>query len=319
MNPGVRAVNFLKPKPDHGSWKTLMITDEDRKQLATLDAKMAVVRDRTRSVAKRYTTGFFLYGPGGCGKSYAVLGELDKLKSDYKLHNSRMTGRGLFDALDEFPDSIHVCEDMEQLVEDRMAQGVLRSALWGQERDGKMNRVVTWRSHKTNLRCEFQGGIIILSNRPLADLPELNAIGTRINPIELHVTNAEGAALMRQIAEDGHKDLSPDACREVAEYIIERSLAEDRRIDLRILLNAFGDRLQHDRGEAEAPWRNLVDSRLKGLVVPAPPRRSRAEVLDEERMIAREIKDLPRVERANTWHGRTGKSEKALYRRLAEI
>ena len=110
---------------------------EDVELLANLDSKLAVVRDRTRSVALRYTTGFFLYGEGGMGKSYAVLTELDRLNADYKLHNSRMTGRGLFDALCDFPDSIHVLEDMEALFDDRMAQGVLRSALWGQAKDDR--------------------------------------------------------------------------------------------------------------------------------------------------------------------------------------
>lgn len=126
---------------------------EDLKLLAELDSKMAVVRDRTRSVARLYTTGFYLYGSGGVGKSFAVLSELDRLKADYRLHNSRMTGRGLFDALCDCPDSIHVLEDMEALFADRMAQGVLRSALWGQVKAGKPVRVVTWRSHKTDLHA----------------------------------------------------------------------------------------------------------------------------------------------------------------------
>src|SRR5947208_2683085 len=104
---------------------------EDVTLLAELDSKMAVIRDRTRSVALRYTTEFYLYGVGGVGKSFVVLNELERLKTDYKLHNSRMTGRGLFDALCEFPESVHVLEDIKAIFEDRMAQGVLRSALWG--------------------------------------------------------------------------------------------------------------------------------------------------------------------------------------------
>ena len=47
-----------------------------------------------------------------------------------------MTGRGLYNALEKFPDSFHVLEDMEQITRDRGAQGVLRSALWGQRREG---------------------------------------------------------------------------------------------------------------------------------------------------------------------------------------
>ena len=294
---------------------------EDVLLLAALDSKMAVVRDRTRSVALRYTTGFFLYGDGGVGKSFAVLNELDRLKADYKLHNSRMTGRGLFDALCDFPESIHVLEDMEAIFDDRMAQGVLRSALWGQVKDDRPVRVVTWRSHRIDLRCTFEGGVIIVSNRPLADLPELNAIATRINPTQLHISNAEAAALMRKIASDGYRKsehrLAPEACLEVADFLIEESLSSDRRLDLRLFINSLSDRLQWGHHETEAHWKELVVSRLQEKVTPT--KRSRAAEIADEREVARHIKAMPRMERAAKWQELTGKSEKALYRRLAEV
>ena len=39
-----------------------------------------------------------------------------------------MTGRGLFDTLAKHPDAVHVLEDVEQLMNDKNALGVLRSA-----------------------------------------------------------------------------------------------------------------------------------------------------------------------------------------------
>ena len=297
------------------------MTAEDVKHLKDLDAKMAIVRDRTGSVALRYTTGFFLYGEGGVGKSYSVLKELERLKVDYKLHNSRMTGRGLFDVLAKHPDSTHVLAAMEQMFTERNAQGVLRSALWGQVKDGRQQRVITWNSLRTALRCHFDGGIIIVSNRPLRSVPELNALGTRINPTQLHVTQQEAAALMRKIAGDGYmlneRSLSPEACLEVAEFVIDESLSADRQLDLRILMNSFGDRIQFEHGEAEADWKELVVSRLQERVVMV--RRSRDEVIGDEWEIARRIKPLPREDRLGEWRKLTGKSEKALYRRLSEI
>ena len=281
------------------------MTAEDVKHLKDLDAKMAIVRDRTGSVALRYTTGFFLYGEGGVGKSYSVIHELERLKVDYKIHNSRMTGRGLFDVLAKHPDSTHV----------------LRSALWGQVKDGKQQRVITWNSLRTALRCHFDGGIIIVSNRPLRSVPELNALGTRINPTQLHVTQQEAAALMRKIAGDGYllndRSLSPEGCLEVAEFVIGESLSADRQLDLRILLNSFGDRIQFEHGEAEADWKELVVSRLQERVVMV--RRTRDEVIGGERDIARRIQHLSREDRLGEWRKLTDKSEKALYRRLSEI
>ena len=112
------------------------LSQRDRGHIASLETKLQLVRDYTAQVAGGYTTGLYLFGEGGIGKSFTVVRELERQKADYKLFNSRMTGRGLYNALERFPDSVHVLEDMEQVTRDRGAQGVLRSACWGQRKDG---------------------------------------------------------------------------------------------------------------------------------------------------------------------------------------
>ena len=72
-----------------------------------------------------------------------------------------------------------------------------------------------------------------------------------------------------------------------------------------------------EQDQAEAHWQELVRSRLQERVVPV--KRSRAAAIGDEREIARTIRDLPRHERAARWRGLTAKSEKELYRRLAEL
>src|SRR4051812_3906087 len=89
---------------------------EGQQQLAQLEAKLQMVRDRVTTVAKGYATGLYLHGEGGVGKSYTVLQELERLRAKFVMFNSRMTGRGLFNKLEEFPNSIHVLEDMESLL-----------------------------------------------------------------------------------------------------------------------------------------------------------------------------------------------------------
>jgi hypothetical protein len=106
------------------------LTSEDRQHLASLETRLDLIRDTTRGVAEGYHTGAYIFGEGGIGKSWTVEQELLKHKVDYVLHNSRMTGAGLFQALKECPDRIHVLEDCESLLRDGNAAGVLRSALW---------------------------------------------------------------------------------------------------------------------------------------------------------------------------------------------
>src|SRR5271167_1948772 len=177
--------------------------DRDKEALGTLEKKLHLVRDHVTAVGKGYKTGYYLYGYGGMGKSYTVLRHLESLDVPYQLFNSRMTAKGLFLALLKAPDAIHVLEDMERLTKDPDAQGVLRSALWAQPGH---DRVVTWTTATDgSQRFIFRGGLILISNRPLADLPELRALATRIEVHRLEVSDVELIALMRNLATEGYR------------------------------------------------------------------------------------------------------------------
>ncbi|MBX9679727.1 MAG: hypothetical protein K2X38_13270 [Gemmataceae bacterium] len=283
--------------------------------LEQLDMKLSVVRARTRSVALGYNTGFFLFGPGGSGKTFAVRGELETLDVPWTLHNSSMTAAGMFETLYDKPNDIHLLEDMEQVYSDKTAVGYLRSACWG---DANMRkRYVTKTTAKKRISFEFRGGIIILSNLPLGDCGHLRALGTRLNPAEFVPTEEEKAALMVRIASKGKLGLSPEACLEVCEFILE--FTNGRPLDLRLLDNSIGDRLMYDRRQSPVHWRDLVASRIEGSI--EIPKHSRAERVQAEREIAKRIFEQfsDRAERAKAWQEETGKSERALYRRGEEV
>ncbi len=239
---------------------------EDAENLERLEKKLALVRDRVRSVALRYNTGLFLFGPGGSGKSHAVRGELDSLGTRWTLHNSAMSNAGLFDMLHDLRDHTHLFEDMEPLYKDMKAVGYLRSATWG---DANMqNRIITKTIHQKRVSFEFTGGIIILSNLPLGEIATLKALATRLNPAEFNPTEGEKKALMWKIAEDGKFGLSPDRCEEVCEYIIFYSeKVGSRPLDLRLLDNSFRDRLMYDRGESRTHWKDLIASRIDAQII----------------------------------------------------
>lgn len=243
--------------------------NHDDTHLQSYENKLVLIRDYVRGVAMRYATGFFLCGSGGLGKSHTVLKELEKLGADYKLFNSRLSGRGLFQALADSPNTTHILEDMERVVSDRDSQGVLRSALWSQRgEDGKLKRVVTWGTAKGIESIIFTGGIIMLSNRPLADMPELHAIRTRISHLHLQTTDQEIAALMRRIAREGfqhgEQSMAVAECQEVCEYLIAESQTKLAHLDLRLLTNSFLDYLLWKTGYSDSHWQILVATRLDG-------------------------------------------------------
>jgi hypothetical protein len=307
----------------------MALSPDDEEHLATLEGKIQIIRDRTRGVACGYRTGMYLWGEGGIGKSYAVISTLDTLKADYLLSNSRLTGRGLFDLLMEYPTKLHLLEDCEPFFGDKNALGVLRSALWGQtDAEHRQVRWVTWRTFWAVLSFDFEGGIIMIGNRSLETVPELKAVQSRIPTMQLTATNAELAALMRSVSEEGFRlllqqrglrSMSPAHCQEVCEFLIAEILPLARNLDMRLLVNAFRDYLQFQDGETGTThWKDLVRSELtRQATVPE----SRAERLARERQVVLEIAAVPGLtaaERERRFHELTGTSGRGFRRRLEE-
>jgi hypothetical protein len=235
-----------------------LVESQDRAALESLGRKLQLLRDRVAGVAHRQHTGLYVCGEGGCGKSYTILTCLDSLResvgTSYKLYNSRITGKGLFLALRNAPEAVHVIEDAERLTRDRDAQGVLRSALWSQPGH---ERVVTWVTAGGADQFTFRGGLILVGNRPMADLPELRALATRVTVYRLEVTEAEAVAQLRVVAAQGYKRdgkrvVDPEQCLEIVEYIIQECRAAACPPDLRLFPNCCADFLLFETGCASA-------------------------------------------------------------------
>ena len=293
--------------------------------LASLEQKLQLIRDRVQGVAEGYTNGMYLWGEGGISKSFTVEETLKRLRKPFKFSNSRLTAKGLFDLLRDYPDVVHVLEDMETLFSDKNAFGVLQSALWGQTNaHGVQERVVDWTIAGMPDEFTFTGGIIIISNCRLNDIPQLRALKTRLVSAHYRPTNEEIAALMLKIAGQGHRHgpyfLPPEECHEVAQEIIGRSQSLKRNLDLRLFVNGCKDRLQWANGASVTHWRQMLEARMTESVLPAAENcETQAQRSQRELAIARRIASLPPQERLETWTKETGKSRPALYRRLEEL
>jgi hypothetical protein len=309
-------MNENKPPPDR---------DEDA--LGTLEKKLHLVRDHCTAVARGYKTGLFLYGSGGIGKSYTVLRHLKDLGVPYQLFNSRMTPKGLFQALQKAPDAIHVLEDMERLTKDPDAQGVLRSALWAQPGH---DRVVTWTAANDGpQRFSFRGGLILISNRPLADLPELRALATRIEVYHLEVTDAELAALMRELAGNGYRlqdkvGIGPEECLEVTDYLLKECRDAGCPLDLRLQQKAFRSYLQFAADCSVSHWQDLVAASVREATChfrhepnTASPEARKAHRRGVVREIIGAVADAKEQERL--YMQKTGASRADFFRRKREV
>jgi hypothetical protein len=301
--------------------------------LAKLEQKRQDVRDIVSGIAHGYDFGLYLYGSGGTGKSHTVTTHLDQIGASYRLFNSRMTAKGLFMALEDAPEAIHVLEDMERITLDKDAQGVLRSALWAQP---DKSRRVTWVTAKEGKQAfTFDGGIIMIANTPLAEMAELKALGTRINVHEMEVTEAEVAAFLRDMASQGYRhkrlgSLSPAVCLEVVEFVIDQCCQAGFPLDMRLYQHSMHTYLQCQSGHAQNGWRQLVANRVRQSArhrVQDLERHTREGLLEHERDIVREILETTShlkgktqtSEQVRLFKERTGGAPATWYRRKAEV
>jgi hypothetical protein len=238
-----------------------------------------------------------------------------------------MTGKGLFRTLEHAPDATHVLEDMERITKDPDAQGVLRSALWAQPGH---DRVITWTTAaEGEQRFIFRGGLIMIANRPLADLPELRALATRIEVYRLDVSEAELIALMRRLASDGYRQqdkvvLAPELCLEVTEHLLNECRTVGCRLDLRLQQKSFQTYLQWQMDYSTSDWRDLVAVSVREATHhfrhasnPVPREARLSERRNILRQILRQTDDAKEQQRLYT--EQTGAERADFFRRKAEI
>lgn len=295
--------------------------------LASLSRKLHLVGDLTTAVARGYKSGLYLYGDGGLGKSYTVLRHLEKLDVPFKLFNSRMTPKGLFLTLQGAPSAIHILEDMERVTKEPDAQGLLRAALWAPPGH---DREVTWTTAtEGKQRFTFEGGLILISNRPLADLPELRALATRIEVYRMEASDAELTALMRDIAARGYGEagrvlLGPEDCIRVTEHLLKECRSSGCRLDLRLQQKAFQTYRQYEAQYTVTHWEDLVAASVREATCHfrhAPNTDTPESRKTKNRNIVREIvASTPNAkEQEDAYRDRAKGSRADFYRRKQEV
>jgi hypothetical protein len=262
-----------------GEFPLLIPATSGKDGYSDYDRQVDLIRDRVKQVTRRVTTGFILSGSGGIGKSHTVIQTLQEEECEHQLLNTNVTPKGLFRALQSAPDQIFLLEDTEQLLGNKIAAGILRSALWSQAPrgiDGRQPRVITWCTDKGEEKFEFTGGLIILLNGSLPDTPEMQATKTRVPCHEFVVSDEQVAAKILELAQRGFDEgslrLPPELCREVAEFVIAEAADQEKRLNLRLYKQACCDRYSFEVGWATTPWRELVrqqvQSETKKVIVP---------------------------------------------------
>jgi hypothetical protein len=312
---------------------TLQHIVENRAQLlAELKRRLGIVRDYVRGVARQYATGLYLFGRQGTAKTHTVRAVLEReIREPYVYERGQLTPMGLFELLAEHPDEVILLDDLAAVLDSDVALQILLAALeHPAPGDRTRSRVVKYRRQGRVERVSFRGGIICISNRELHDHELLGAFKSRVHTLDYNPSDAQLGALMLSLAElgwpqTGQQEITPPKAREVAHFLNTEMLRLACRFDLRLFVDkALPVYQQWTDDETESDWRDLVTASIEEHLVEvrhADERPSRAERKQGEQALLREILQQhdTREERVRAWTEQTGKSQRAFYRRLAEM
>ena len=97
-------------------------------------------------VIHKYAPACIIISEGGLGKSYLVRKKLENQckQDDYIIHSGHITPLALYIMLYKNHDKIIVLDDVEELLKNDNAVGILKAGLWDVMGDGK--REITWAS-----------------------------------------------------------------------------------------------------------------------------------------------------------------------------
>jgi hypothetical protein len=265
------------------------LSKEDQEYFLIYQERCDRLRDRTKSVAKRYQNSVYIVGRPGSGKTHVIRETLEDSGTQHVNRNGRMSAMGLYEQLASHAESTIVIDDIPSLLSDRMALQILMAALGGEPGQPRPVTYSTKRKDDRGKAFNFSGGIIAVSNVPPRRDPLVDAFVSRSVLLEHEPTDEELAAVMRYTAFKGFTDMTPDECQLVVEFVINESRANDFRLDLRSMVKGFQDFRQCKDGNATRPWTELIRTSMKQILRPAPTEvPSKQEQIEQEREMVKQ-------------------------------
>lgn len=282
--------------------------------LSALEQRQQLLSHHVRMVARKLSHALFVFGAqGGLGKSRTILKTLEAEAVQPILINSHITPLSLYATLYQYRDEQTIFfDDVDSMFSSMAHLGLLRSALWGTP------RVVFYGSSQlpSDLppRFEITSRFLFAANVIPKKNDAFKAVLSRCDIFELSATNEEVLELMRAISAKGFRDLTPEDCQMVIDFIGEN--CDDREISVRLLTPSLR-KLQYARAEG-LDWRTLVKSQLQTLGRKQLATK-RLDTKSHDLQVLREAlakhPDSPQ-EQQTYWCSKTGKSRASFYRTL---
>lgn len=161
------------------------------------------VEDFVNMVLQGLSPACILVSEGGLGKSYLVRTICEeKCPDKYVIFRGHITPKQLFVYLFMNKNKIVIFDDIEDLLKNDKAVGILKSALWAVKGESRIIKYATTNKDGTpyHVEFEFAGGIILLLNKiPREHNPIVQALKTRNSVLEIKLTYKQKLKIMENI------------------------------------------------------------------------------------------------------------------------
>jgi hypothetical protein len=208
-----------------------------------------ILAQLTTCVAKGYSNGVFVTGPGGTGKTYTILQSVERAgmkkvddqgNGDYVVIKGYSTAAAMFNELYTHRDKLVIFDDCDSVLNDPTGLNILKAVL-----DTYPIRTVSWNTNSPLITCpvyDFTGQIIFISNK---DPSKLNASQSALKTRVFHVHLAGTPEQMRDrcvelmpeiVREHGKGELNLVAVEELQKYVLA-NYEQIRNLSLRFAVN----------------------------------------------------------------------------------
>jgi hypothetical protein len=217
-----------------------------------INQRFSFLQDLTSMVVKGVTPSLLVVGEGGLGKTHTVNSSILSHGLDpdqYFTIKGYSTPRGLYNTLFDNNGKLIIFDDCDSVLEDKVAQNILKSAL-----DSYEQRQITWMAKISKGdpypgQFNFTGRVIFISNKDKAKIN--SAILSRSLVVDLQMTPDEKIERMRFIIGDILPEIELESKMDALQFLDEHKHSTNLTIRSLIMISKI-------RQTFSETWRDLA-------------------------------------------------------------
>lgn len=221
--------------------------------------------------ARGISTGCFIEGLGGIGKTHRTLSLLQRIpRLNFSYLSSFTTPQAFFVWVYQNRDAdVLVVDDVVGMLNNDKVLSMLKGMLWAVAGGKRVVNYQTTKAMETEQgevvpnSYEVTSRIVLLCNRLSKKKPDMEAVLSRVDYCRVEIPKKEMLRLMRQVAEKDYPDIALDERLEVLEFIMENTKDSVANLNLRTLIKGFQYFIYTRWIDNPLMWKTILLKRLR--------------------------------------------------------